>query len=115
MLAGAGCTVNHHGGTSGGMSALVTQILVGRLLGRDSVVAFEPAAEIDTCTPHRAERPVLRCRRFAADRARPRRIRRFGLHRKPIWSDRHDLKPLTIEGGIGLDHDLVPESLFQRK
>jgi hypothetical protein len=54
-------------------TALLLVPLVGRVLGRDAVIAFEPAAEVDLRATRRAERPVLPRRRLAADRTRPRR------------------------------------------
>src|SRR5215831_1876742 len=53
-----------------GTSTLLAGVLLGRFFGRDPVVALEPAAEIDPGAANRAEWPMLRRRRLAADRAR---------------------------------------------
>src|ERR1700730_16555111 len=51
-------------------TGFLTVPFVGALLGRDAVIALEPPAEIDLRAARRAEWPVLRRRRLAADRAR---------------------------------------------
>src|SRR5438552_2938264 len=61
-------------------SALLAGTFFGRLVGRNPVIAFEPAAKIDLRAASRAERPILRCRWLAANRAATREIRRGELH-----------------------------------
>src|SRR5215472_6938130 len=50
-------------------TALSVVAILGRLFGRDAVVALEPAAEIELRATRRAEWPILRQRRLAAYRA----------------------------------------------
>src|SRR5438094_345745 len=79
MLAAFGHVVNGYSAKSD----LLLVALVGRFRGRDSVGAFEPAAEIDLRATCRAKRPVLRYRRLAADWTR---AEYSVLHRR---NDRH--------------------------
>src|SRR5580704_19405868 len=51
-------------------TGFLTVPFVGALLGRDAVIALEPPPEVDLRAARRAEWPVLRHRRLAADRAR---------------------------------------------
>src|SRR4029077_20834193 len=53
----------------GNISGLLTGAVLGRLLGRDPVVPFEPPAEIDPGAPRRAKWAVLCGRWSPTDRA----------------------------------------------